>query len=207
MGIQERKERERAAMRLRIVETATQMFLEEGYESTSLRKIAKRIEYSPAAIYLYFKDKSELLHAIHERGFSLFLQKLSQAGKIENPLKRLWKMGYLYIEFAFQEPRYYDLMFIMRRGEMPLEEDQTWDSGQRSFQHLHDTVAECIEQGLVNLPDPEVGSLYIWSFMHGMTALSIRQRMTMYPEKKKHRKLMEQAMRLMMENLTRRPPD
>ncbi|MCR9141512.1 MAG: TetR/AcrR family transcriptional regulator [bacterium] len=193
-------------MRLRILETATTMFLEEGFENTSLRKIAKRIEYSPAAIYLYFKDKGELLHAIHERGFSMFLQKLSQSARIANPLERLEAMGHLYIEFASEQPEYYDLMFIMRRPESAVEEDQGWDSGKRSFQHLKDTVAECIEAGLVHLPDAEVGSLYIWSFMHGMTALSIRNRMTMYPDKAGHRRLMEQAMGQMMANVTRQPP-
>ena len=60
MGIAERKEREKMEMHDRILQAATVMFLEDGYEKTSIRNIADKIEYSPATIYLYFKDKDEL---------------------------------------------------------------------------------------------------------------------------------------------------
>jgi AcrR family transcriptional regulator len=60
MGILERKEREKQEMRDLILNVATEMFIEEGYDKTSIRKIADKIEYSPATIYLYFKDKDEI---------------------------------------------------------------------------------------------------------------------------------------------------
>jgi AcrR family transcriptional regulator len=73
MGISERKEREKQEMREKILLVATEMFIEEGYDKTSIRKIADKIEYSPATIYLYFKDKDEIFHAIHDKGFDKFL--------------------------------------------------------------------------------------------------------------------------------------
>ena len=59
MGIPDRKEREKQELRDLILKEARALFLEEGFEKTSLRKIAERIEYSPTTIYLYFKDKNE----------------------------------------------------------------------------------------------------------------------------------------------------
>jgi AcrR family transcriptional regulator len=50
MGISERKERERQEMRERIIEASMKMFIEEGYEKTSIRNIAEKIEYSPATL-------------------------------------------------------------------------------------------------------------------------------------------------------------
>ena len=57
MGVTERRERERQAVRQEILDAARALFIEEGYEKTSMRKIAEKIEYSPTTIYLYFKDK------------------------------------------------------------------------------------------------------------------------------------------------------
>ncbi len=74
MGITERKEREKQEKRTLILEAATKMFLEDGFDKTSLRNIADKIEYSPATIYLYFKDKNELFYAIQEKGFELLLK-------------------------------------------------------------------------------------------------------------------------------------
>ena len=69
MGITDRKEREKQELKDLILKEAKAVFLEEGYEKTSIRKIADRIEYSPTTIYLYFKDKSELLLELHKQSF------------------------------------------------------------------------------------------------------------------------------------------
>ena len=66
MGINERKEREREEIRELILNAAREIFVEEGYEHTSMRKIAQKIEYSPGTIYHHFKDKSDLLLALHD---------------------------------------------------------------------------------------------------------------------------------------------
>lgn len=180
MGIAERKEREKMEMRDRIVEAATQMFLEDGYEKTSIRNIADKIEYSPATIYLYFKDKDELFFAIHNIGFEMLLKETEKAGKIKNPLKRLREIGVIYIEFALNNPEYYDLMFIMRSPMNALKEklgdEQCWQYGETTFSNLVSTITECIEQKLIKTKDPIVASMYTWSSVHGLVSLKIRDR-------------------------------
>ena len=69
MGIKERQERERQATRDAILQAARELFVSEGYRNVSLRKIAERIEYSPAAIYSYFPSKDDLFFALAEEGF------------------------------------------------------------------------------------------------------------------------------------------
>ena len=113
MGITERKEREKIEKRLLILEAAKQIFIEEGFEKASISAISDRIEYSPATIYIYFKDKNELLFAIHELGFEKLLAEMSSAIEgIEDPIEQLRKRGYAYVKFAFENPEMYDLMFI-----------------------------------------------------------------------------------------------
>ena len=61
MGLKERQERDREAVSRSILDAARELFVTHGYQEVSIRKIAERIEYSPAAIYSYFpsKDRSE----------------------------------------------------------------------------------------------------------------------------------------------------
>ena len=96
MGISERKEREKQELRSKILEAANKMLAKEGYEKTSLRKIAKEVEYSVGTIYLYFKNKDELFFAIHEEGFNLLYEKLAPAMEIKNPVDRLHNLGERY---------------------------------------------------------------------------------------------------------------
>src|SRR5205823_14720082 len=71
MGIKERHERDREAVQRAILDAARELFVSEGYQNVSLRKIAERIEYSPAAIYGYFRSKDDIFFALAEEGFRL----------------------------------------------------------------------------------------------------------------------------------------
>src|ERR687883_454319 len=71
MGIKERHERDREAVRRAILDAARELFVREGYQNVSIRKIAERIEYSPAAIYGYFPSKDDIFFALAEEGFHL----------------------------------------------------------------------------------------------------------------------------------------
>ena len=71
MGIKERQERDREAVRRAILDAARDLFVDEGYGNVSIRKIAERIEYSPAAIYGYFPSKDDIFFALADEGFWL----------------------------------------------------------------------------------------------------------------------------------------
>ena len=72
MGIKERQERQTARPSARaILDAARELFVAEGYQNVSIRKIAERIEYSPAAIYGYFPSKDDIFFALAEEGFRL----------------------------------------------------------------------------------------------------------------------------------------
>lgn len=177
MGIVERKEREKLELRERILDAAVQMFAEEGYESTSIRGIAKRIEYSPATIYLYFKDKNELLFAIHEVGFDLLLQEMRKVLTIENPLERLREIAYTYIQFSIDHPEHYNLMFILMSPMEVIEQHEPWHEGKNAFSFLQSVIEECMEQGLIKKGDAKEWAFFNWAFVHGLVSLHLRCRM------------------------------
>ncbi|MEM6766915.1 MAG: TetR/AcrR family transcriptional regulator [Bacteroidota bacterium] len=203
MGITERKEREKLEMRQLIIKGAMDMFLEEGFDKTTIRKIAQRIEYSPATIYLYFKNKDELFYAVHEEAFQIFRDYLYHVGKdIADPMDRLHMMGKAYINFAYENQELYDLMFILRAPMQSLVECGTdeWDEGHKAYDLLKRTVQECINNGYFPYKDVDHISFMIFSSMHGMTSLAIRERWKMYPEEAIP-SMMEESMHLVMDML------
>ena len=182
MGVTERKNREKRNMRAGILNASMKLFLKDGYDKVSLRKIADEIEYSPATVYNYFKDKDEILYSLHNTAFEKFYFELSKANNIKNPLNRLKKLGKLYIDFALNNPKYYDLMFIMRSPIKNVQSEKDWVKGHESFQILRDCISDCIKEGYLRKTNADTAAFAMWSFVHGVVSLIIRKRCVMIPE-------------------------
>src|SRR2546427_9900091 len=78
-AIRHRQAQEKQDLRQAILTAAGELFLEQGYERFSLRKVAERIGYSPTTIYLYFRDKDDLLFTVVDEGFERFGHQLAAA--------------------------------------------------------------------------------------------------------------------------------
>ena len=183
MGVADRKEREKEEMKKRILEAAKKLFLEQGFEKTSIRNIAEEIEYSPGTIYLYFKDKNDLLFALHQEAFIGLIGALQSPYRFESAIDQLEDMGHRYIKFANENPELYDLMFIMNAPLDSLEcKDEVWDDGQRAFDLLRFLVAQCQTEGYLTTYEVDDASLMIWSFIHGLVTLHARKRLSMFCE-------------------------
>lgn len=181
MGINERKEREKEELRQKIVEAAKELFVTEGYEKTSLRSIAEKIEYSPATIYLHFKDKVDLLHNVCISGFDKLFDSFEGTQIEPDPLKRLRLMGHRYFDFALHNPEMYDLMFILHEPMLALTSEDEWKEGFRTFYFLRDTIADGIALGQIRPGSPDQMALMLWSLVHGFASLYIRNRFKMLP--------------------------
>lgn len=177
MGINERKEREKEDLRKSILNAAREVFLEKGYESTSIRNIAEKIEYSPTTIYLYYKDKDAILYALHAEGFCLLNGQMAVLAHVSDPFERLIAMGRIYLDFAMKNEELYDLMFIQQAPIDAIEADEKmWLEGKSAFDGLRLTIEECMQKGYFDFKNAEVASFVIWSTMHGMCALQNRNR-------------------------------
>ena len=185
MGIAERKEKQKTEIRKRILDASMKLFVEEGFNNVSIRRIADIIEYSPTTIYLYFKDKDEIFFNLHEIGFQKMQEMNKNLDDIKNPLLRLHKMGENYVRFGMENPEYYDLMFIQPEPMHKLTEmGCEWENGDAALTRLRNTVVECMEKGYIAKTDPIVLSLSIWSTVHGLVSLATRERLEkLVPEK------------------------
>jgi AcrR family transcriptional regulator len=176
MGIVERKERDKVEMRQRIIDAAIAMFLEEGYEKTSIRNIADKIEYSPATIYLYYKDKDELLYEVQGQAFDKLNLTFQEKATAKDPFKRLEEICRTYIRFGKNNPELYDLMFIIRAPMNNMKEKELWTNGHNSFEFLVKCIMECIEAKLIRYEDPMIAALSVWAMGHGLVSLDLRCR-------------------------------
>jgi len=70
MGVRERRARQRKFLRQEILDAASELFVRNGFENVSMRSIANKIEYSPTAIYHYFRDRAELLDQVCQETFA-----------------------------------------------------------------------------------------------------------------------------------------
>jgi AcrR family transcriptional regulator len=163
-------------LREEILDAARELFLKHGYENVSMRKIASKIEYSPTTIYIYFKDKSEILKTLCDETFGrLYRVMVDIARTPGDPVETLRKLGLAYIHFGLAHPNHYQVTFMMRMDERVKPEDFEHDAGMRTFQCLVGCVQACIESGSFRKIDPMAASQALWCGVHGVTSLLISQ--------------------------------
>ncbi len=174
MGVKERRAREKEQLRHRILSAARELFVAEGYESVSMRKIADMIDYSPTTIYLYYKDKADLLDSVCKETLLNLLNTLDRLRKDKSdPVETLRMSGRAYVEFGLKYPQDYKLTFVVRpqfQKGLGLEEGSV---GEKVFNYLRTMVSECIRQKKFRQVDVETTGQVLWSAVHGVTLLLI----------------------------------
>jgi AcrR family transcriptional regulator len=161
-------------LRQEIIDAARELFVAEGYQSVSMRKIADKIGYSPTTIYLYFKDKTDLLHQICEQTFARLAQNIQAIQQLsDNPLEKLRSGMREYIYFGLKYPSQYEIIFIAPLPKnLGLQFEQT--NGEIAFNTLRGVINECISANLLRINDVELISQTLWAGLHGVTSLLIK---------------------------------
>jgi AcrR family transcriptional regulator len=178
MGSKERRERERARIRLHILDAARDMFVRNGYEATTMRAIAQRIDYTATALYHHFHNKEALLSELCAADFRSLAHSFQRIGRVEDPLERLRRIGDAYVQFATEHPMHYQLMFMTQRP-IPLDRSIVQgDPGEDAYAFLRSTCAEAIEKGRVraDLTDADQLAQMMWASVHGLVSLHIVKR-------------------------------
>ena len=177
MGTRERRDREKAELRTKILDAARELFVERGYEAVTMREIATRIEYSPTAIYLHFEDKLAVVRALCDRDFAALGVQFRKIAAISDPLSRLRRAGLAYARFGLRHPQQYRYMFLTQHppispAETTIEHDNPRED---AYAFLRWTVAEAIATGSLRpeLTDPELVSQLVWAGVHGIVSLRI----------------------------------
>src|SRR4030088_2650429 len=151
MGIKERQERDSEAVQRAILDAARDLFIAEGYQNVSIRKIAERIDYSPPAIYGYFPSKDDIFFALAEEGLHL----LGDPGTVRSdprfkdapPLERLRAVFWRLYEFSCEQPQYFALIFVDRSMPRISREYERFAFARDRKKHITEALQACIDAG------------------------------------------------------------
>ena len=178
MGVKERREREKSETRDKILDAARELFVSEGFEGVSMRRVAEKIEYSPTAIYVHFADKEELFHELCRQDFARLQEAVASTEMPSDPMERLRQIGRNYIEFGLKFPNHYVFMFMTPHPRHELDEEDREIVGNPevdAYALLKATVEEAIKSGCLReeVTDAELVAQTLWASVHGVISLDI----------------------------------
>jgi len=178
MTVKERREREKSETRDKILDAARELFVVEGYEGVSMRRVAEKIEYSPTAIYVYFADKQQLFHELCQQDYARLAEVIQSSEMSLDPIERLKQIGRTYTEFGVRYPNHYKFMFMTAHPpHEPDEEDRAVMGNPEvdAYAFLKWAVQQAIDAGRLReeLQDAELISQTLWASVHGVIALHI----------------------------------
>lgn len=186
--------------RHRILAHACDLYLTDGFDGFSMRKLARAVGVTAPALYRHFESKEEVLLEVVGEAHDELFRTLSHALAGPTPADRFRRAGAAYLDFALAHRRYFQMIHsfteFMGLDQIPEElSRRTCSVGQ----FWHDRVRECIEAGILKEDDPEGIGLVLWSHAYGLISLHIRGLLPL-PEEV-FRKVYEDSFRRIMAGL------
>jgi AcrR family transcriptional regulator len=175
-----KREAERIEVRRMILDAARRLFIEGGYANVPIRQIAAAVDYSPAALYRYFKTKDEIIAALKEEGFRLLMSRelLPRSPSEASPIERLRHFFWGVYDFAKLYPEYFYLMFLDRSAPRAPRRSPALRVVTEMYAHVGELLEDCVEAGDVK-PGLDALTVYnvIVSSVHGIAALYVCDRL------------------------------
>jgi AcrR family transcriptional regulator len=142
-----------ASTRERILDIALELFVDRGYDKTSLRDIAERLGTTKAALYYHFERKQDILLELHLRLHALGHEALEQLGRLEDGQAQADAWPGLVDQFIDQVVENRELVLLHQRNRNALEEltnnerhQAENDDIERQFRRVLESPAIPLEQ-------------------------------------------------------------
>jgi AcrR family transcriptional regulator len=161
--------------RAEILRAAERIFIAQGYEGATIRKIADEVGVSSTALYMHFQDKDQILLEICDRAMSELLAiNLRISTRSGDPVDRVRDMLAAYMRFALENPNAYRLMFCAASmTNSPRRRDATLRLGDHCFEKFSGVVGEIAAQGRLRTGDIRAVTQALWAACHGLISLRI----------------------------------
>jgi AcrR family transcriptional regulator len=179
--IADRRQEEKDRRRNEIVDAAESLYRELGWEAVTMDAVARKARLSRALVYVYFKDKSELLLAITGRAMETLHSRFEEASeRTRIGIDQIESMGRAYMAFGMEFPHYFDACARLEQRatgtpEQGSHEAAAFEMGMK----VHEVVVASLEAGQrdgsirADLGDLHVTSRVLWGFTHGLTQIAI----------------------------------
>lgn len=180
MSLESHKKNMRETFEQEIISAAGEEFGERGLESFSLRQLALRLGCSPGTLYLYFKNKEDLLQAVVEKSFEQLLKVIGEQPKTGDMLADLRQWFHAYVEFGLGAPNEYRCAFML-----PSVSRAQPYRPHTAFDLLRTHIKTGMENGSFRKKPVDEAAQVIWAGAHGLTSLLIARPAFPWVERKR----------------------
>jgi AcrR family transcriptional regulator len=172
MTTSQRRAKYKAELQAQILEAAREIFVNQGYASFSMRALAQRVGYSPAATYKHFRSKAEIFDCLAEESFAALMAASESVPSIagEEPVDRLKRGMLAYVNFGLQNPVHYRFAFLLQQPHAAHPAKP-----RAVYAGLRNRVQACIDAGKFRTSDAELMAQSLWAAAHGITSLLIQK--------------------------------
>ncbi len=166
-------------LQAQILETARSLLSKDGYAHLSMRKIARAIGCSATAIYLYYKNRDDLVHALIDHGVDLLYDDLLAAVRdnTQSPETVLRQLCMAYVAFGLHNPEYYEIMYILHPEYASRYPKEKYRKARRNLSLFGEALDHGIQSGDFVESDPILAASIVWSKLHGIVSLINSKRM------------------------------
>jgi AcrR family transcriptional regulator len=154
-------------LRTAILDEARRVIVERGLHALSTRGVAKAVGCTATSIYIYFRSKDALLHAVIDEGMQLLHTRLEDARTLGGAAReRLEGMARTYVEFGLEQATLYEVMFLLHPRHMERYPAEAYRRARRNVEALAEVIGE-VEGAAPDL----ARATAVWATLHGHVAL------------------------------------
>ncbi len=158
-------------LRNRISQAAQELFLEEGLEGFSMRKVAKMAGVSAPAIYRHYENKDDLLREIIDEGLRILETYLAPALDEPTPFERLNRLADRFLDFSIEQPKYFEFAFMIPSRSISDVRTELAEKNWVTFNLALKQIEACMEAGIFKKDDPLGAAITIWAGVYGLVTL------------------------------------
>ena len=170
--------------RAEILEAAERVFVEQGYEGATIRRIAELVGLSSTALYMHFRDKAEILDEICAGHFRALVEiNESLLAEEMDPVERVRRMLEGYVDFAYAHPDTYLLVFCNPATLRAEEGGAARFIGARTYELFIEGVRRVRQAQRLRTPDVALAAQTSWAACHGLVSLLLTRPATPWADR------------------------
>jgi TetR/AcrR family transcriptional regulator len=177
--IAERREDEKERRRAEILDAAEALYIKKGWDALTVEQVARSARLSRALVYVYFRDKEDLLFAIGARAMRVLRERFVAAAAARGSgMDKIESIGRAYIGYASEFPHYFDFCSRFQAQAIATDPDTNEGASKAEGDQVLATVVEAIDSGVrdgsisSDIGDPRMFAMTLWAFTHGIIQLA-----------------------------------
>ena len=178
--IAERRSEEKERRRAEILDAADRLYAGKGWDAVTMEQVARSARLSRALLYVYFRDKEELLFGIAGRALDVLQERFAAAvGRQARGVDQVEAIGRAYIAYASEFPHYFDACARFQAHSVSPDpgsnEGACAVGGDAAMAVVVTAIGTGMKDGSIraDVGNPLLLGISLWAFTHGTIQLAM----------------------------------